>query len=145
MRVAAINRFVMDASATLAWCLPDEGVAEGDAILSLLTERGWEALVPAVWPFEVANGLLAAERKKRITPAQTTAILHRVAELPVFLEAVSIERLFDPVVAVARHEGLTEYDAAYLELAQREHLPLATFDQRLRKRARATGVELILI
>jgi predicted nucleic acid-binding protein len=143
MKAAATKRFVLDASVTIAWCLPDENRTESDAILSLLTDQS-TALVPPVWPFEVANALLAAERKGRITSAQTSAILRRVAQLPISIEPVAPLRLFDQVLSVARHKGLTEYDASYLELALREHLPLASFDSQLCQAARAAGVALVL-
>jgi predicted nucleic acid-binding protein len=144
MKADAIKRCVLDASVTLAWCIPDEDATDADAILELLTGQA-TAVVPAIWPFEVANAMLAAERSNRLSSAQTIAALQRIADLPISVEPVSSGRLFDQVLSVARSQGLTEYDAAYLELALRENLPLATFDDRLRAAARKSGVALVQI
>lgn len=104
---------------------------------------GAQAIVPAIWPFEVANALLSAERGSRLSMAQVTAALRNLTLLPITKHAVQVESLFGDVLAVARQGQLTEYDAAYLELALREAIPLATLDDRLRRAARDAGVSLL--
>jgi predicted nucleic acid-binding protein len=144
MKVAATKRLVLDASVAVAWCFSDEGTAFTEAILDLLADGG-EAVAPAIWPFEVANAVLMGERRKRITPAQATAVLQRIGDLPVTLDPVRIDRAFGSTLLLARNEQLTEYDAAYIELALREGLPLATLDDRLRRAARNSGIVLVKI
>lgn len=139
MKAAATKRLVLDASVTVAWCFPDESTAYSEAVLDLLGNAA-EAVVPAIWPFEVANALLMGERRKRITAAQVTSVLERIRDLPVTVDAVRVDRAFGPILLLARNEQLTEYDAAYIELAMRESLPLATLDDRLRRAAKSAGV-----
>jgi len=73
-----------------------------------------------IWPLEVANALLVAERRKRISVAQVTALLGRIVQLPVSVETSEPDRAFSQVLSVARQHQLTEYDAAYVELAREE-------------------------
>jgi len=144
MKAAVTKRLVLDASVTLAWCFPEESTAYTEGVLDLLA-NGAEAAAPAIWPFEVANALLVAERRKRITTAQVTSMLQRIASLPISVDSIQVHRAFGQILAVAREEKLTEYDAAYLELAMREGLPLATLDGQLKQGARSSGVELVRI
>ena len=139
MKGDATKRFVLDASVTLAWCFPEESTADTEAILDLLAD-GAEAIAPAIWPFEVANALLVGERRKRVTVALVTSALRHIAELPISVDPVRVDHAFEPVLSFARQQQLTEYDAAYLELAVRESLPLATLDDRLRRAARRAGI-----
>ncbi len=142
MKAAVTRRFVLDASVTLAWCFADESTAYTEGVLDLLA-TGTEAATPAIWPFEVANALLMAERRKRITITQVTSMLQRIASLPISIEPIAVDRAFGQVLAAARHQKLTEYDAAYLELAMREGLPLSTLDEQLKQAARSAGVSLV--
>jgi predicted nucleic acid-binding protein len=144
MRDDAINRLVLDASVALAWCFPHESSAGSERLLDSMADRS-TAIVPAIWPFEVANALLTAERRKRLSMAQVTAILKKLAQLPITIDAVPIESVFGDILAVARQGQLTEYDAAYLELALREGLSLATLDDPLRRAARNAGVSLVAV
>ena len=142
MKVAATDRLVLDASIALAWCFPDEESAASEAILDLLS-AGREAFVPVLWPLEVGNALLVAERRKRITVAQVTSVLQRIARLPITVVPLTTGRAFGSILYLARQEQLTEYDAAYLDLSLREGLPLATLDDDLRRAARRAGIDLI--
>jgi len=142
MKAAAIKRLVLDASVAVAWCFEDESSPLTERILDLLS-AGTEVLIPAIWPLEVANALLVAERRKRITTAKVTALLQRIAKLPIVVEALQPHRAFEHILSVARQHQLTEYDAAYVELALREALPLATLDDRLRRAARSAGITLL--
>jgi predicted nucleic acid-binding protein len=135
-----LSRFVLDASVTAAWCFADETTAYTEAVLEMLAAS--EALAPAIWPFEVANVLVMAERRKRITLSKTTNFLELLAGLAVSVDATGAAQTFDKVLSLARAHGLPTYDAAYLELAIREGLPLATLDTDLKKAARAVGLRI---
>jgi predicted nucleic acid-binding protein len=144
MKADAINFLVLDASVALAWCFPDESSPAAEKLLDFLAD-GAKAVVPAIWPFEVANALLTAERRKRLSMAQVTAALRNLTLLPIAIDPAQVDFVFGDVVAVARQGQLTEYDAAYLELAVREMLPLATLDDQLRRAARRVGISLVEI
>jgi predicted nucleic acid-binding protein len=144
MPAAIIKRIVLDASVTVAWCFEDESTPFTEGVLDLLS-AGTEVLTPAIWPFEVANALLVAERRKRITVAQVTALLRRIAGLPISVEPIEGRYAFEQILSVARQHRLTEYDAAYLELALRAGLPLATLDDKLKQAARLVHVGLVKI
>lgn len=141
---AAVKRFVLDASVAVAWCFDDESTPLTEGILDLLS-AGSEGVAPGIWPLEVANALLVAERRKRISVAQVTALLGRIVQLPVSVETIEPDRAFSQVLSVARQHQLTEYDAAYVELALRRGLPLATLDDKLRQAARMAGISLVSV
>jgi len=144
MPAAIIKRIVLDASVAVAWCFEDEKTPFTEGVLDLLS-AGTEVLTPAIWPFEVANALLVAERRKRITVAQVTALLRRIAGLPISVEPIEARRVFEQIVSVARQQNLNEYDASYLELALRAGLPLASLDDKLEQAARLVDVRLVKI
>lgn len=131
--------FVIDASATLPWCFYDEASDETNALLTRL-QTGDEALVPAHWPAEVANALLVAVRRERISSQDARRFLEDVDLLPIRIDTVTQELVRLHILPLAEKHELTVYDAAYLELAMRQAVPLATFDDDLRKAARASGV-----
>ena len=123
------DALVLDASVALSWCFEDEPHAYGDAVLEHL-ETG-EALVPGIWPLEVGNALLVAERRERLTKADSARFLTLLGQLPIIVEQDSPERMFGEIIALARAHSLSTYDASYLDLAMRNGLPLATQDARL--------------
>lgn len=132
-----MSDFVLDASVALSWCFEDEGGRYTDSVIDSL--RSSEAVVPALWTFEVVNGLATAERRRRISEGEAGEFLRVLLELPIRVEFESdLETLLD----VARRAKLSGYDAAYLELALRQRLPLATIDRQLRTAAGAIGVTL---
>jgi predicted nucleic acid-binding protein len=133
-----VNSFVLDASATLAWCFEDETTAPALSMLERLRDQ--EALVPPLWLLELANGLVVAERRGRITRAESTRFLGLVGELPIRIDQTSTLDLASSVMELAREYELSAYDAAYLELALRLGRPLATLDERLRSAADRAGV-----
>lgn len=133
---------VPDASATLTWCSEDEALPWTDELLANL-KAGSEAIVPPHWPAEVANALLIAVRRGRISREKANRFLLDLRALPIRVDAESIETVFDQVFELAEKSHLTAYGAAYLELAIREGLPLATLDKDLRKAAHASGVSLL--
>src|SRR6266436_3128152 len=124
--------FVVDASVVGSWVLPDENHPEALTALEQLKDD--VAFAPSLLWFELRNLLLANERRQRITPAQTAAALNLVQELPLRLDGQADS---DTTLQLARAHKLTIYDAAYLELAVRRHLPLVTFDTTLAEAARS--------
>jgi predicted nucleic acid-binding protein len=142
MKVADTKRFVLDASVTVAWCFEDEASKLAESVLESLS-KGSEALVPSLWPFEVANALLIAERRNRIRLAQVTATLRRISALPISVIPVDAEHAFEQILPLARQQRLTHYDAAYLELALHQGAPLATLDAEIRQAAKVIGVPLL--
>jgi predicted nucleic acid-binding protein len=134
--------FVADASATLPWCFEDESTPATEALLERL--RGGEpAVVPAHWPTEVMNGLIMAVRRSRIDLERVARFARDLAALPIRIEPPYAPAAWDSVIQVATSYQLTVYDAAYLELAERTRLPLATFDGGLPKAAQAASVALV--
>ena len=129
--------FVLDASVTLAWCFDDTVSPVAEHALDLL-EAGAEAVVPALWRLELANVLVMAEKRKRLTQAETIRFLSLLGEFPI--RVASDPSGIEAIVALARTHGLTAYDAAYLDLAQRTGLPLATLDEALAAAAARAGV-----
>ncbi len=142
MKAAINKRIVLDASVAVAWCFEDESTRFTEGVLDLLS-AGTEVLTPAIWPFEVANALLVAERRKRITLAQVTALLQRIAGLRISVDPIQPGTAFNQILSIARQSGLSEYDAAYVELALREALPLATLGDKLRRAATRVGITLV--
>ena len=135
-------RFVLDCSVAMTWCFEDEASPETDAILDSLKEEH-EAIVPSLWHLEVANVLLNAERHGRTNPKRVSDCVRQLEKLPVTADAGTMKRVFKAIVLLAREHHLSTYDAAYLELAIRETVPLATIDQPLQLAARKAGVVVI--
>ncbi len=138
-----MSDLVLDASLALQWFLEDEADRQyGLGVLASLSNK--RALVPILWFYEVGNGLLMAYRRKRVSLPQIEGFLTRLKALPIeAAQAVPAEILELPGVAQAH--GLTNYDAAYLELAMRSGLPLATTDVDLRKAAVASGLAILAL
>jgi len=133
--------FVLDASMTMAWCFPDEADASADAVLDRLRRTG--AVVPVVWPLEVANTLLVGERRQRLAPGQAAHFIAFVEALPITVDSAALQRALGPILALAREQHLASYDAAYLDLAMMLGLPIASRDGLLRSAARRVGVQLV--
>ena len=133
--------FVVDASVTLAWCFQDETTKYAETVLDRLEQT--QAVVPPIWPLAGANVLLMAERKRRLSEAQTTRLVQLLSALPVTIDAESLNHVLGPVLALGREHRLTAYDASYIELAMRQGLSLATQDLALKKAAVRAGVSLV--
>lgn len=133
-----MSAVVLDCSIAVAWCFEDEADPAIDALLDGLRAAG--AVVPALWPLEMTNVLLQAERRGRIAMAAVDARLAAFAALPITVDSVSWPQNSSTILGLARLHGLTTYDAAYLELAMRRCLPLATKDRTLEQACRAVGV-----
>ena len=129
--------FVLDASMTLSWAFENESTPFTVAVLKSLETV--HAIAPALWAFEVASVLSTAERKGRMNVAAQAAFLERLRLLPVAIEHRPATWLAQQILPLARKYHLSAYDAAYLELAIREGLPLATLDDDLRRAAPEIG------
>ncbi|MDE2573434.1 MAG: type II toxin-antitoxin system VapC family toxin [bacterium] len=134
--------FVIDASVAVAWSLEDEASALAEEVLDAIESGDGHA--PAIWPFEVANALLSAERRKRIVPGATKRLLDALSSLEIEIDPLATLEHLDVELALAREHGLSVYDASYLSLAVRFGLPLATLDERLRTAAAGAGVALLV-
>jgi predicted nucleic acid-binding protein len=130
--------FVLDASVSACWLLDDESHPTADIALDRTTSA--VIVVPGLWWFEIRNILPIAERRKHSTVAKTGGFLTQMRRLDLMIDSAPAE---DEIFALARSHRLTIYDAAYLELALRRGLPLATLDKELAAAAKSEGVPLI--
>ncbi len=133
--------FVVDSSIALTWCFADEATETGDALLDRLTHDGAHA--PALWVLEVLNVLLIAQRRGHISPEERRERIALLGSLPIAIDTEIAGQAWAITNMLADRHGLTMYDAAYLELAQRLELPLATLDASLRAAADALDVPLL--
>lgn len=133
--------FVIDASLALAWCFGDEKSPAADRAIDQVRDDG--AWVPSVWHLEVANVLYAAEKRGRIKRADLESRLDLLADLPITVDDQTHLYAWRSTLGLARAQRLTTYDAAYLELAMRRRIELATLDTDLARAARRLGVPLV--
>jgi predicted nucleic acid-binding protein len=138
-----VSGFVLDASVTMAWCF---AVQSDDYCKSVLRALGdHRATAPGIWLLEIVNSLIVAERRRRLLAEQSNQFLERLWELPIDVESTVSTPLWSrEIVSLARANKLSSYDAAYLEIACRKSLPLATRDIALRGAASRSGVALFL-
>ena len=132
---------VVDASVALTWCFEDERTPATIAVLDRVVRDG--AMAPSLWPFEVLNALAAAQRRNRLDSERRLRLAGFLRQLPIAIDDDTIEYAWTMSAQLAERHQLTVYDAAYLELAQRMSLTLATLDGDLRSAARVAGVDLI--
>ena len=131
--------FVLDASIALSWCFQDEAT---DATMTLLRSLECStAYVPELWSLEVGNILISAEKKHRISYAKIAEFLALIENLSIEVDHETSIRGFREILSLAHSEKLTTYDAAYLELAMRLGIPLATKDHALQNAAKKVGIE----
>lgn len=135
------KRFVIDNSVVMAWCFEDEISPYADLILDSL--ENMTAIVPSIWPLEVGNVLLAAERKKRLSEAASNKFIELLSELPIIVDQEPPERMIREILSLARKHNLSTYDASYLDLAIKRELPIATLDDRLLAAAKQIHVEVV--
>jgi predicted nucleic acid-binding protein len=128
---------IIDASVVIAWAFKEQHPTAERALARIQTD---EAIVPALWWYELRNVLVLGERQKRVTERETARFLRNISRLTITIDSSPNEA---QVLTLARRHRLTVYDAAYLELAGREALPLATLDEELAAAARAEQVALI--
>ncbi len=132
---------VIDASITLSWYFDDEKSLASDQVLEAVGRLG--ATVPGHWRLEVANSLRTAVRRGRAALAYRDAVLVQLSSLPIAIDAETAAHAWTATLALADKHRLTPYDAAYLELALRRNLPLATLDAALQSAARVEGVDVL--
>ncbi len=137
-----MSAFVLDSSVALAWCFRSERTPATAALLGQAAASG--AWVPGLWHLEAANVLLGALRRQRIGAADLQEALTLLGDLLIHTDELTATRAMRETLALAQAHGLTTYDAAYLELAIRRRLPLATLDTALQHAARSCGVPLAL-
>lgn len=135
-------QFVLDCSVAISWCLVNENNPTADAILAMMPDA--EAFVPGIWSLEIANVLLVAERRNRMTQEQSEEAIALLQLLLIQVDTATDANALGATLALGRQEGLAAYDAAYLELALRLGLPLATIDTRLAEAAARCGVDLVV-
>jgi predicted nucleic acid-binding protein len=135
--------FVLDCSMTMAWCFDDEATPYTNAVRDQLADM--RAVVPSLWPLEVANATIVGERRKRLDEARTLRFFALLKGLPISIDGETSDKAFSEIVHLARAHNLSAYDAAYLELAIRRGLPLATLDGKLKTAAQAVGVPLFAV
>jgi predicted nucleic acid-binding protein len=137
-----VRRFVLDASMTLAWLI-DRSVTPYAATVRRLLNQGGQAVVPTLWQWEVANGFVIAERRGLLSSSETAQILHSFETV---LVSIEIKQDLSPIhrtIRSAAEHRLTAYDAAYLQLAKDEQLPIATLDRALARAAAAAALPLL--
>lgn len=133
--------FVVDCSVTMAWVFPDEATETTSALCeSLVSDM---AVVPELWPLEVGNVLVVAMRRGRIHARDWNRIRSDLASLPNEVDVQTPDWVWEAIMPLAFKHGLSAYDAAYLELAIRLKLPLATLDKELRAASRTAKVEVL--
>jgi len=135
-----LSGVVVDASVALAWCFPDEASEYADAVLVAL--KGQAIVVPAVWGLEIANAMLTGERRKRLRQPEILRFVALLEGLPILKDGQAVSESVSNVLPLARHYGLSAYDAAYLELSIRHGVPLATLDAKLQKAAQRAGAKI---
>lgn len=136
-----MDKFVVDNSVVMSWCFDDESNPYADKVLDHLEKS--HAIVPAIWPLEVGNVLLVAERKKRLTKSASMRFLTLLAQLPIIVEQETPDRMLKEILNLARDFSISTYDASYLDLAIRRGIALATLDNGLIDAARKCNVALV--
>ncbi len=133
--------YVLDCSVTMTWCFSEESTPLTELARTYLIEN--TAWVPSIWPLEVNNVLWSGIRSKKITELQAKRFKYILHNLPIYIDLKASDLMNEIILDLAQSQKISCYDAAYLELALREHLPIATLDKALAKSARAVGVKLL--
>lgn len=137
------DSFVIDNSVVMTWCFQDEANPYADAVLDKLADA--VAIVPSLWPLEVVNVLLVAERRQRLNQAGSVRFLTLLAQLPIVVEQSPPEDRMGELLALGRTTKLSSYDTSYLALAMQQGVPIATLDQKLIAAAHQMTVPLLEI
>lgn len=125
----------------MRWCFQDTNLVYADSVLQQLTAG--EAFVPILWRYEVTSVLTRAQHEGILAPAKADEFLAQLESLTITTDVESVDRIFTDVRRLALQHGLTSYDAAYLELAIRKSLPLATLDNALVQACRSIAHPLL--
>lgn len=137
--------FVLDNSVTMRWLLKTEDASDqqyAEDVMATLVSA--DAIVPNLWHLEVCNVVARSERRGDIDIAQSEGFLAQLENLPIYVDPLTANQAFSRTLGLARNYNLSSYDAAYLELAIREGLPLATLDDALAKAAKKANITLYL-
>lgn len=137
--------FVLDISVAMRWML--ESAKASDQVYAKRVLKSFatkEALVPNLWHLEASNVLLGAEKRSEITTGETEGFISQLENLPIHVDPLTSQQSFSRTLAFGRAYNLSSYDAAYLELAIREGIPLSTLDKDLIKATMKSGVEIYL-
>jgi predicted nucleic acid-binding protein len=136
--------FVLDASVAIAWCFPGDPTEDTPYTRRILKELvANDAIVPAIWGFEIANSIFVSfSKRKRINEQQIQEYLDLLKALPIRMETQGLWATVD-LHSLALRRSLTAYDVAYLDLALRANAPLATSDEFLREAAIAEGIAVL--
>jgi predicted nucleic acid-binding protein len=140
-----MTAFVLDNSVAMRWLLASNKVSDqkyAESVLKSLANA--EAVVPNLWHLEAANVLLEATNRKDIEPSELERFTVQLENLPISVDTLTAHQVFGHTISLARAYRLSSYDAAYLELALREGLPLATLDKALLKAAKRSDVDIYL-
>jgi predicted nucleic acid-binding protein len=138
-----MDAFVLDCSATMAWCFADEATLKTDNLLDSLTNDR-RAYAPSIWPLEVANVLLVAERRDRITRKDAARFMTLLWNLPITVDQEMTPSIIQTILNLGRSHQISSYDAAYLELALRRGIAIATLDNRLKKIVKVLDIPCLL-
>lgn len=140
-----MTAFVLDNSVAMRWLLASNKASDqryAESVLKSLVNA--EAIVPNLWHLEAANVLLGATNRKDIEVSELERFTVQLENLPISVDALTANQVFGHTISLAKAYQLTSYDAAYLELALREGLPLATLDKDLLRAAKRSDVEIYL-
>lgn len=140
-----MSDFVLDNSVAMRWHLESEKASDqkyAELVLIKLAEE--DAVVPNLWHLEATNVLMGAEKRGDTTTGEVERFIAQLESLPIHVDPLTANQAFNRILALSRAYKLSSYDAAYLELALREGLPLATLDKNLTKAAKKTNVEIYL-
>jgi predicted nucleic acid-binding protein len=135
--------FVLDNSVVMRWCFNENPNDYAEAILQHMGNNG-KAIVPVLWRYEVTAVLSKAQKIGSLSADKAKGFLDDLAAFTITIDYEGIEKILHDVRVIAVNYGLTGYDAAYLELAIRKNIPIATLDEALQKAARLAGVELLI-
>ena len=135
--------FVADSSVGVAWAVHSQASDATDGLLDQVA-AGTPLIVPTLWPFEIANSLLVLLRRKKILAPERVRALEALAQLPFTVDDEGPRLAFASISELAADQGLSVYDATYLELAVRRKLPMASRDEALCKAAQSCRVKLLL-
>jgi len=140
-----MTAFVLDNSVAMRWLLASNKVADqryAESVLRSLANA--EAVVPNLWHLEAANVLLSAANRKELEISAVERFTVQLENLPITVDTLTANQVFGHTMSLAKAYRLSSYDAAYLELALRESMPLATLDKDLLKAARRSDIEIYL-
>lgn len=130
---------IIDASVALAWCFPDEASEYAESVL--LAVENQAVIVPAIWAVEITNALVVGERRKRIRQPEMRRFVELINGLRVVEDRQPFSDTVSNVLPLAREYDLSAYDAAYLDVASRHEMPLATLDGPLQKACIEAGID----